>query len=40
MKRIGDKFFEPVEKIFWEFEKKIGIKIEDLDVTNHKGKKL
>ncbi len=40
MKRIDDRFFEPVEKIFWEFEKKIGIKIEDLDVTNHKGKRL
>jgi len=26
--------------IIWEFEKKIGIKIKDLDLTNHKGKIL
>ncbi len=40
MKRTNDRFFEPVEKIIWEFEEKIGIKIESIDVTNHKGKRF
>jgi hypothetical protein len=30
MKRIEDRFFEPVEKVIWEFEKKIGEEIEDI----------
>ena len=34
MKRTDDRFFEPVEKIIWEFEKKIGMKIENLDVSS------
>jgi REP element-mobilizing transposase RayT len=40
MKRTDDRFFEPVEKIIWEFEKKIGMKIEDLDVSSFSGKRL
>ena len=40
MKRIEDRFFEPVEKVIWEFEKKIGEEIEDMNVNNHAGKRL
>ena len=38
-KRITDKYFEPVEKIIYEFEKKIGKKIEMIDTSTHIGKK-
>jgi hypothetical protein len=40
MKRIENRFFEPVEKVIWEFEKKIGEEIEDINVNNHAGKRL
>jgi REP element-mobilizing transposase RayT len=39
-KRINDFHFEPVEKIFMEFEKKHKIKIEKIDTTTYSGKKL
>ncbi len=38
-KRDSDKYFEPVEKIFFEFENKIGKKIEEIDISTHKGKR-
>lgn len=38
-KRKSDKYFEPVEKIFFEFENKIGKKIEEIDISTHKGKR-
>jgi len=38
-KRITDKYFEPIEKVIYEFEKKIGKKIENIDVTTYKGKR-
>jgi len=40
MKRVNDRFFEPVEKIIWEFERKIGYPIEEIDITRHEGKRL
>jgi hypothetical protein len=40
MKRMDDRFFEPVEKVIWEFEKKIGIKIEAINVSTRIGKRL
>ena len=40
MKRVNDGFFEPVEKIIWEFERKIGYPIEDIDINRHEGKRL
>lgn len=40
MKRIDDNLFEPVEKVIWEFENKIGKKVEDFDVSTHRGKRL
>jgi REP element-mobilizing transposase RayT len=39
-KRINDKYFEPVEKVFWEFEKKHKIKLSDIDNGTHQGKRL
>jgi hypothetical protein len=40
MKRINDRFFEPIEKIVWEFERKIGFKIENIDVGTWQGKRM
>lgn len=38
-KRIEDKYFEPVEKIIYEYEKTIGKKIEAIDTTTIEGKR-
>jgi hypothetical protein len=35
-----DPIFNPVEKVIWEFEQKIGVPIEELDITTHEGKRL
>jgi len=40
MKRIDDRFFEPVEKIIWEFEQKIGCKIEEINLGTLQGKRI
>jgi REP element-mobilizing transposase RayT len=37
MRRKKDRYFDPVEKVIWEFEKIKGIKIEDIDVFTKKG---
>lgn len=39
-KRINDLYFEPIEKIFMEFERKNEIKVEDIETSTHSGKKL
>ena len=39
-KRVNDLYFEPVEKIYMEFEKKYEIKIENIDTTTYSGSKL
>jgi putative transposase len=39
MKRIDDRYFEPVDKVIWEFERAHGVKIEDLDITSYAGKR-
>ena len=39
-KRINDFHFNPVEKIYMEFEKKYKIKIEKIDTTTYSGKRL
>ena len=39
-KRIDDLYFEPIEKIYMEFEKKYNIKVENIDTTTHSGKRL
>lgn len=39
-KRIDDQSFEPVEKVFMEFEKKHKIKIDDIDIKTYQGKRL
>jgi REP element-mobilizing transposase RayT len=39
-KRIDDRYIEPVEKVIWEFERLRGIKIDDIDTTGFKGKRL
>jgi REP element-mobilizing transposase RayT len=35
-----DPIFDPVEKVIWEFEQKIGMGIEELDISTHVGKRL
>jgi REP element-mobilizing transposase RayT len=37
--RVDDKYFEPVEKVIWEFEKLKKIIIDDIDVTTQNGKR-
>jgi len=39
-KRKDDRYFEPVEKVIFEFERKHGIKIEEIRLETHAGKKL
>jgi len=39
-KRINDFHFDPVEKIYMEFEKKHNIKIEKIDTTTYSGKRF
>ncbi|MCK5057879.1 MAG: transposase [Candidatus Aminicenantes bacterium] len=40
MKRIDDNRFEPIEKIIMEFEKKIGVTIDELKVNTVNGKRI
>ena len=40
MRRLDDQNFEPVEKVIQEFERKYGLKIDDIDTNNHAGKRL
>ncbi len=39
-KRIGEGYFEPLEKVIWEFEGKIGLKLEEINIKSHRGKRL
>ncbi len=39
-KRINDLYFESVEKVYFELERKYKTKIEHLDITTFKGKRL
>lgn len=38
-KREEDKYFEPIEKVYYEFEKRIGKTIEEIDTANYEGKR-
>ena len=38
--RSDENYFEPALKIYREFEKKIGMKVEDIDLATHSGKKM
>ncbi|NIM16227.1 MAG: hypothetical protein GTN68_33350, partial [Candidatus Aminicenantes bacterium] len=40
VRRSDERYFEPVEKVFQEFEDKIGMETEEIDITTHKGKRL
>jgi REP element-mobilizing transposase RayT len=40
VKRIDDRYFEPEEKVIWEFETKHGLKLEEIDTRSYKGKRL
>lgn len=40
MKQVNDGFFETEGKIIWEFERKIGYLIEDIDINRHERKRL
>jgi len=39
-KRRDDRYFEPLEKIFYEFEKSKKVKIEEIDTNSRSGKRL
>jgi hypothetical protein len=39
-KRIDDKWFKPVEKVIYEFEKKHGVDIDNLKIDNYQTKRL
>ncbi len=39
-KRVDDRYFEPVEKVIYEFEKKNGVEIETIRTDTHHGKRL
>ena len=39
-KRTDDRYFEPVEKIIFEFQQKYGVKLEDIDTITHEGKRM
>ena len=39
-KRINDKYFDSLEKIIMEFEKKSKVKIKNIDITTYVGKRL
>ena len=40
VQRLDEHYFEPVEKVVWEFEKMKNIKIDDINTTTHDGKRL
>lgn len=39
-RRSDDRYFEPVKKVIREFEKLINMKIEEIDIDSHYGKRL
>lgn len=39
MLREDDRYFEPIDKVIWEFERSKGIKIEDIKIDTHQGKR-
>jgi REP element-mobilizing transposase RayT len=39
-RRSRDRYFEPVGKVFQEFEKRYGVRIEELDLRTYPGKRL
>ena len=39
-KRVDDRYFEPVEKMYQEFEKQHNVSIYDIDIRTFRGKKL
>lgn len=39
VKRIDERFFEPVEKVFWEFKNIRGVDPDDIDTTTWEGKR-
>jgi hypothetical protein len=40
MKRIDERFFSPLEKVLMEYEKKIGIKLEEINLNTLEGKRM
>ncbi len=40
MRRLDDRYFEPLEKVIQEFEAKHGVKIVELNTRTHTGKRL
>ena len=39
-KRFDDKYFEPVQKVFYEFKNMHGIETDEIDITTYIGKRL
>ncbi len=39
-KRKDDMYFESIEKVYYEFERKKNIRISEIDINSHKGKRL
>jgi REP element-mobilizing transposase RayT len=37
--RQDDYYFDPVEKVIWEFEKKKGVRVDDIDTSTYEGKR-
>ncbi len=37
--REEDKYFEPVKKVIWEYERKIGKPVEEIDLSSHQGRR-
>jgi len=40
VQRLDERYFEPVEKVIWEFEQMKNIKIDDINISTHEGKRL
>ncbi|MGE5339999.1 MAG: hypothetical protein ACM3SY_00830 [Candidatus Omnitrophota bacterium] len=40
MKRIDEPFFSPIEKVLMDFEKKIGMKLDDINLDTWEGKRI
>jgi hypothetical protein len=38
--RVEDRYFEPEEKVIWEFERRHGLRLEEIELGTHRGKRL
>ena len=40
VRRKDDRYFEPIERVFWEFEDSRGIKVDEINTGTWEGKRL